>query len=164
MKKIIDKWFNENYENVLNVTQLHIIRMGKNIDSIGLVSDSYVYVLGKNPTFKDDIERMTYGFIWRELVNWNSKTNRMAVFVEDEIPESLSYNENTDLLLNIDIENFKNTLDRFERIVWEVYYEKGKTRKRELAEHFNFDETSAFFCIRDLKTKFKEYVDTKKGI
>ena len=164
MKKIIDKWFNENYENVLNVTQLHIVRMGKNIDSVGLVSDAYVYVLGKNPTFKDDIERMTYGFIWRELVNWNSKTNRMAVFVEDEIPESLSYNENTDLLLNIDIENFKNTLDRFERIVWEVYYEKGKTRKRELAEHFNFDETSAFFCIRDLKTKFKEYVDTKKGI
>lgn len=164
MKALIDKWYNDNYSNILDVTEMHISRMGKNVDAVGLISNAYIYVLSKNPCGKTDIERMTYGFIWRELSNWNSKTNRDTNFIEDEIPVTLSYNENTDILLIIDIEEFEKTLTRLEKIIWDVYYRRGLTKKRELAQHFNIDDTSAWLYMKEIKTKFKEYVKTEKGI
>lgn len=72
--------------------------------------------------------------------------------------------QNDNLLLTIDIEGFYKTLDRFEKNVWTAFYTKGKTKKKELADHFKIDPTSAWYLIKDLKDKYKNYVSTETGI
>jgi Mn-dependent DtxR family transcriptional regulator len=55
-------------------------------------------------------------------------------------------------------------LDRVDAILWEVYYNKGITTKRDLAEHFNIDPSSALIYINELKAKFRNYVEDKERI
>jgi hypothetical protein len=164
MKAKIDKWYKSNYDNVKLITKMHIARLGKNLDPEALIADSYLYVIGREPKDDAEIERMVYGFIWFELTRWNSKTNRNIFWVNEQPSEDLPCNQNTDILLNIDIESFENTLDRIERIVWDVYYHRGISTKRALAEHFQIDDSSAFLYIKAVKDKFKEYAKTENRL
>ena len=159
MKTKIDKFFTENYAQLVDVTKAYIRSLGKNLEAEGLVSDAYIYVSQKKGITEAEIGRLTVGFIYHELHWWNSKTNRKGLLYSIE---KLNYEEIYDqterLILFIDIKDFENTLDRFERNVWEAFYHKGHSRKRELAAHFNIDPTSALYLIRDLKNKFINYV------
>jgi DNA-binding Lrp family transcriptional regulator len=159
MKTKIDRFFTENYAQLVDVTKSYIRDLGKNLEAEGLISDAYIYVSQKKGITEAEIGRLTVGFIYRELYLWNSKTNRQGLLysIEESTDEEM-YDQTDRLILFIDIEDFENTLDRFERNVWEAFYYKGHSRKRELAEHFNIDPTSALSLIRDLKTKYKNYV------
>ena len=159
MKTKIDKFFTENYAQLVDVTKSYIRDLGKNLEAEGLVSDAYIYVSQKKGITEAEIGRLTVGFIYRELYLWNSKTNRKGLLysIEESTDEEI-YDQTERLILFIDIEDFENTLDRFERNVWEAFYHKGHSRKRELAAHFNIDPTSALYLIRDLKNKFINYV------
>jgi hypothetical protein len=159
MKTKIDKFFTENYTQLVDVTKSYIRDLGKNLEAEGLVSDAYIYVSQKKGITESEIGRLTVGFIYRELYLWNSKTNRKGLLysIEESTDEKI-YDQTDRLILFIDIEDFENTLDRFERNVWEAFYHKGHSRKRELAAHFNIDPTSALYLIRDLKNKFINYV------
>jgi hypothetical protein len=159
MKTKIDKFFTENYAQLVDVTKSYIRDLGKNLEAEGLVSDAYIYVSQKKGITEAEIGRLTVGFIYRELYLWNSKTNRKGLLysIEESTDEEI-YDQTDRLILFIDIEDFENTLDRFERNVWEAFYHKGHSRKRELAAHFNIDPTSALYLIRDLKNKFINYV------
>jgi len=164
MKRIIDRWFKDNYNDVKLITKMHICRLGKNYDPEGLIAESYIYVLNKKPKDKAEIERLVYGFIWFELSKWNSKTNRSVFFATEELTDYEATNQNTDILLNIDIEMFEKTLDRTERILWDVYYHRGLQKKRELADHFNIDETSAWLYIKKIKDKYLDYAKSENRI
>lgn len=159
MKSKIDKFFTDNYQQLVDVTRSYIRDLNKNLDAEGVISDAYIYVSQKKGLTESEIGRLTVGFIYRELYLWNSKTNRQGLlFSSDDIPNVQLYDQTERLILFIDIDDFQNTLDRFERNVWEAFYHKGHNKKRELAEHFNIDPTSAFKLIQDLKIKYKYYV------
>jgi len=159
MKALIDKFFTDNYTQLVEVTRAYIRDLNRNLEAEGIVSDAYIYVSQKKGITEPEIGRLTVGFIYNELYLWNSQTNRKGLlFSSDVLPSEQMYNQTERLILFIDIEDFQNTLDRFERNVWEAFYHKGHSRKRELAKHFNIDPTSALKLIQDLKAKYKDYV------
>ena len=99
-------------------------------------------------------------------MRYNSQTNLKervnSVDLEFEISDM--NNQSDQLLLKIDVTDFVKTLDRVDAILWEVWYDKGITTKRDLADHFNIDPSSALIYINELKEKFRNYVEDKERI
>ena len=172
MKALIDKWFTDNYETLREVTNAWIVRTGRNIDAEYIISSSYIYVIGRmGEMTKEDIPRWVYHYINVELIYPKSTTNkRNNKFNVESVDVSDVYNVCADsdfvdyISVSHQIEAFRTTLDRYDQIIWDVYIKKGLTKKRELAEHFKIDETSAWFLIKNLKEKYIEYAKTKEGI
>jgi hypothetical protein len=63
MKTKIDKFFTENYAQLVDVTKSYIRDLGKNLEAEGLVSDAYIYVSQKKGITEAEIGRLTVGFI-----------------------------------------------------------------------------------------------------
>lgn len=166
MKALIDKFYAENYDLLINASRKRISQKGSIIDPESVVSSSYLYLISRKDNITEqEIPRMAMGFICMELSLYNSATNRQHFRYDDLDPLIVeTYNQIDSEILKIDIEDFRNRLDRYERIVFDCYYEKGLTKKKELAEHFKIDETSAWFLIKNLKDKYIEYAKTEKRI
>jgi hypothetical protein len=165
MKREIDRYFSENYQQLVDVTSAYIRGLGKNIDAESVVADAYIYVSTKKRITKPEIARLTIGFIYRELYLFNSKTNRQGLLnSSDELPTDIICNQTDKIILFIDIQDFEKTLDRLERNVWEAFYHKGLTTQRELGEHFRIDSTSAWKYVNTIKQKLKEYVKGEERI
>jgi len=167
MKVKIDKFYTENYKTLVLAAKRRITQLKKNIEPESLVSSSYLYVVGKADTItEDEIPRLAFGFILLELIRTNSQTNLKERLnpVDLDFDISDTNNQSEQMLLKIDVSDFVNTLNRMDQIIFEVYFDKGKTTKRDLAEHFNIDPSSALIYINDIKTKFRKYVKDKRPI
>jgi len=166
MKVQIDKFFSDHYEELLLITRVQIMRTQRNIDAESLIAESYLYLSNKKELLEHEIRPLAVGFICLELSRSNSRTNYKTIFKGEEFTDKhdRQVDQNDSLLLTIDIDSFYKTLDRFEKNIWTAFYTKGKTKKRELAEHFKIDETSAWIIINDLKNKYKKYVNTERTI
>ena len=167
MRSLIDKFYTDNYTLLVNAAKRRITQLKKSIEPESLVSSSYLYLVGKVDTIEEDeIERLAFGFIIFELNRYNSQTNlkERVNSVDLEFDISDLNNQSNNLLLKIDVSDFEKTLDRVDAILWEVYYNKGITTKRDLAEHFNIDPSSALIYINELKSKFRKYVEDKSTI
>jgi hypothetical protein len=160
MRNEIDKFYTDNYTLLVSAAKRRITQLKKSIEPESLVSSSYLYLVGKVDTIQEDeIERLAFGFIYFELMRYNSQTN-----LKERVNSVDSNNQSNRLVLKIDISDFEKTLDRVDAILWEVYYNKGITTKRDLAEHFNIDPSSALIYINELKAKFRNYVEDKRRI
>jgi hypothetical protein len=167
MKVKIDKFYSENYGTLVLAAKRRITQLKKNIEPESLVSSSYLYVVGKADTItEDEIPRLAFGFILLELIRTNSQTNLKERInpVDLDFDISDTNNQSENLVLKIDIDDFVNTLNRVDQIIFEVYFDKGKRTKRDLAEHFNIDPSSALIYINDIKTKFRNYVKDKRPV
>jgi hypothetical protein len=165
MKREIDKYFSDNYSQLVEVTTAYINRLGKGIDAESVVADAYLYISTKKGITQPEIGRLTVGFIYRELYLFNSKTNRQGLlYSSDDLPNDIISNQTDKIILFIDIQDFEKTLDRLERNVWEAFYHKGLTTKRELGDHFKIDPTSAWKYVNTIKQKLKEYVKSEERI
>ena len=162
MKDLIDKYFTDNYENLVGISESRINRLNKRIEPSSVVSSAYIYVVSKLDTITEkEIKPLTIGFICMEISLFNTQTNiKEQVRGCDAGLTSEVLNQNDDLILLLDIEGFKMSLDRFDSILWEVYAERGIQTKRDIAEHFNIDPSSALIYINRLKEKFKYYVES----
>lgn len=167
MRGLIDKFYTDNYSLLVSAAKRRITQLKKNVEPESLVSSSYLYVVGKcNTITEEEIPRLAFGFILLELVRTNSQTNLKERLnpVDLDFDISDTNNQVDKLLLKIDVVDFVNTLNRTDQIIFEVYFNKGITTKRELAEHFNIDPSSALIYINDIKTKFKSYVEDKRKL
>lgn len=167
MKVTIDKFYTENYKTLVLAAKRRITQLKKNIEPESLVSSSYLYVVGKADTItEEEIPRLAFGFILLELIRTNSQTNLKERLnpVDLDFDISDTNNQSDQLVLKIDVSDFVNTLNRTDQIIFEVYFNKGKTTKRDLAEHFNIDPSSALIYINEIKEKFKKYVADKETI
>jgi hypothetical protein len=167
MRNEIDKFYTDNYTLLVSAAKRRITQLKKSIEPESLVSSSYLYLVGKADTItEEEIERLAFGFIIFELMRYNSQTNLKervnSVDLEFEISDG--NNQSDQLLLKIDVTDFVKTLDRVDAILWEVWYDKGITTKRDLADHFNIDPSSALIYINELKAKFRKYVEDKERI
>ena len=171
MKRKIDKFFTENYDKLIEITSARIIKTGRDIDAVTVVSNAYEYLLSNKELTEDKIECWCISYIYYELALNKSKT----------MYNHNKYNENTDNIddhhdigvecdliqmvdNNIFLEGFVNTLDRFNLIIWEVYYSKGKRSSGELAEHFGFSRTEGWNRKKELLNKLKEYAKSENRI
>jgi hypothetical protein len=167
MKSEIDKFYSENYETLVLAAKRRITQLKKNIEPESLVSSSYLYVVGKADTItEEEIPRLAFGFIVLELIRTNSQTNLKERLnpVDLDFDISDANNQSDNIVLKLDIRDFVDTLNRMDQIIFEVYFNKGKTTKRDLAEHFNIDPSSALIYINDIKEKFRKYVADKDTI
>lgn len=167
MKSVIDRFYTDNYNLLVSAAKRRIKQLKKNIEPESLVSSSYLYVIGKSETItEDEIPRLAFGFILLELIRTNSQTNLKERLNPVDLDFDISdvNNQSDNLLLKIDVGDFVNTLNRMDQIIFEVYFNKGITTKRDLAEHFNIDPSSALIYINEIKTKFKRYVEDKGTI
>lgn len=167
MKTKIDRFYSDNYETLVLAAKRRITQLKKNIEPESLVSSSYLYVIGKSDTItEDEIPRLAFGFIVLELIRTNSQTNLKERLnpVDLDFDISDANNQSDNIVLKLDIRDFVNTLNRVDQIIFEVYFDKGKTTKRDLAEHFNIDPSSALIYINDIKEKFRKYVADKDTI
>lgn len=142
-----------------------IKQLKKTIEPESLVSSSYLYLVNKKDLKEEEIEKLAFGFIYFELMRTMSQTNLKerinSVDLEFDIVDN---NQSDQLLLKIDISDFVNSLDRLDRIIWKVYFELGKMTKRELADHFNIDPSSARIYINAIKEKLRNYVEDKEKL
>jgi hypothetical protein len=172
MKALIDQWYTDNYKQLREVTTAWIVRYGRNLDAESIIANSYLYVISRmDEMTEEDVPKWVYQHINVELRMPKSVTNNYLNkhnIDKMDINEAFFVQTYEDLIdcvdVNYMIDDFKTTLDRYDQIIWDVYTKKGLTKKREMAEHFKIDETSAFFLIKNLKTKFKEYVNTEERI
>ena len=168
MKDLIDKYFTDNYTHLNNVAKFHITRCGRYFEADILVSNAYIYLLeNKERIEESDIPKWATAYMCYEMERSKSKSNyanEKQLNNDLSIDESFCYPKQVDieenLNISIDIDGFLTTLDRFDLILWEVFAERGIRTKRDIAEHFNIDPSSALIYINKLKEKFKEYVES----
>jgi hypothetical protein len=167
MKREIDKYFAENYKQLVEIAKARINKYKRNVDAESVVADAYLYLIKRKDDITDDcIGAWVGSYINLEISMSKSVTNVRARQHEDI--DGVIIFENSD---NIDelnsrmiIEDFATTLDRCDQIILDVYLNKGKTTQRDIAEHFKIDSTSAWLYLKNIKYKLKEYVKTKEGL
>ena len=76
MRNTIDKFYTDNYNLLVSAAKRRITQLKKSIEPESLVSSSYLYLVGKVDTItEEEIERLAFGFIYFELMRYNSQTN-----------------------------------------------------------------------------------------
>jgi hypothetical protein len=165
MKTKIDKFFTENYAQLVGIASARIKRYSRIVEAETVVSNAYVYILSKSKDLKEsDIPIWATAYINLEISMPKSVTNQRANKFNSghECINDCEYFENTDIYKDIDIKNifesFRTTLDRVDQIILDVYLEKGMDTKRAMAEHFKIDSSSALIYINRIKEKLKNYV------
>ena len=168
MKVLIDKFYAENYDLLIEVSKKKISYFGRNIDPETMVSNSYLYLIGrKDLKTEAEIPVWAINYINTELSFYNSQTLRKeAVTIGDEKAPDITYHQSIEEQIDRDmrLDDFVNTLDRYEQIIWEVYYERGIRSSGDLSEHFKIDRTSAWKYKKELLDKLMKYAETKERI
>ena len=166
MKELIDKYFTENYEYLKKVAEFHINRCGRDFEPDILVSNAYVYLIESIGKYSnEDIPKWCTAFMCFEMERsksksnyHNNKTKNNDLSIDEAFNFLVDKEVEKEILFCIDMDTFITNLDRFDLILWEVYYEKGIQTKRDIAEHFNIDPSSALIYINRVKEKYKQYV------
>lgn len=163
MKALIDKYIESNYKKLVCIAQTKITLYNKNLIAEDLVSDAYLYVLSQEIDKEEDIPRYLVNYMNIEIIGSNSNTNRKwkvnnlsDVVVKDDA-ECFSVLDEFDFYNTI--EDFVKKLDRQHQIVWDVYFNKGKRKIKELAEHFEISMNDAYKYRRQVLDKLKEYYE-----
>lgn len=168
MKALIDKFYAENYDLLIEVSKKKISYFGRNIDAETMVSNSYLYLIGrKDLKTEQEIPIWAINYINTELSFYNSQTLRKeSVTVGDEKAPDISYSQGIESAIdrNMTLSGFVNTLDRYEQIIWDVYYNKGKRSTGDLSKHFKIDRTSAWKYRTEILNKLMNYAKTEKGL
>lgn len=168
MKYLIDKFYADNYDFLIEVSKKKISYFGRNIEPETLVSSSYLYLIGrKDLKTEQEIPIWAINYINTELSFYNSQTLRKeAVTIGDEKAPDIIYSQDIEQMIDksLFLEGFLNTLDRYEQIIWEVYYDRGKRSSGDLSEHFKIDRTSAWKYKNEILEKLIDYAKTEKRI
>jgi hypothetical protein len=167
MKVQIDKFFAENYDKLIAISQSKITYFKRNIDPQTLVANSYLYVIERNPKTAEEIPMWAVNYINTELCFYNSKTLRKeCINVGSEKSPDIPSRQTmeSDILDKVYMDAFINKLDRYEQIVWDVYYQRGLISSGELADHFKISRVAAWQLKTSIINKYIDYVTTKEGI
>ena len=163
MKEDIDKFIELNHEKLLNIVRKKIRYYKRDVCEYRMLSEGYLYVCNNPPKRREDIPKYLVHWIDLELRMPKSNTNRKNAI--DKAVEYWSWNS-LDNSFEVDIESidfkecmlsFVKTLDRLDQIVWKVYFEKGKTKIRELSEHFDIPESTINLYRVRLLERFKQH-------
>jgi len=168
MKVSIDKFYSENYDFLIEVSKKKISYFSRNIEPETLVANSYLYLIGRNDLKTDqDIPIWAINYINTELSFYNSQTLRKeSVTIGDEKAPDVSYSQGIEESIDnsMSMNDFKNTLDRYEQIIWTAYYDKGLRSAGDLSKHFKIDRTSAWKYKTIILQKLIDYAKTEERI
>lgn len=164
MKASIDKFIIANYQKMLSIARTKIARFDRSYSPEELVAEAYIYVVKNPPTKEADIPKYMVNFMNIEIVGQNSNTNRsLAVNSNDTFIER-SYCIVKDLEMSSEVEHLKKKLCRELQILWEVYFDKGHTKIKEIAAHLDLTMSQAYLARKELLTEIQKHYEDKKGI
>jgi hypothetical protein len=164
MKKLLDQYISENYQEVRAYTLYFLQRTKSTMEVDTVINNSYLHVLGIQESHKDiDIVKsyllntIKYQILWT-----TSKSHRDDAItaidgphneVEDEqdlkdkVREDIQYSHQKAI-----IEIYRAKIeDNVHRIVFEAYIDKGYTTARAMAKYFGITVTSAHYLIKEIK-------------
>jgi hypothetical protein len=169
MKKLLDQYISENYQEVRAYTLYFLQRTKSTMEVDTVINNSYLHVLGIQESQKDiDIVKsyllntIKYQILWT-----TSKSHRDDAItaidgphneVEDEqdlkdkVREDIQYSHQKAI-----IEIYRAKIeDNVHRIVFEAYIDKGYTTARAMAKYFGITVTSAHYLIKEIKQNLNE--------
>lgn len=167
MKKLLDKYITENYQEVNRYTHYFITRLKSKLDVDTVINNAYIQALKYKGSveFEYQAKAVLFQLIKCELL-WNSESKKELInSVEpDYLPEyedtelhekilfELRYNEQKTI-----IELYRSQLnDRVKLYFFEAYYDKQINTTRKIAEHFNISTASAHALINELKQGIRD--------
>jgi hypothetical protein len=164
MKDLIDKFVSLNYQKLLNIAKSKIDRFDRSYSPEELVSEAYIYVVKNQPKRESDIPKYMVNFMNIEVVGQNSNTNRALSVNSKDALIDCSYEILHDLEMSDQVEQLKKKMCRELQILFEVVFDKGHTRIKEIAAHLDLTMSQAYLARKELLTEIQRHYESKKGI
>jgi len=167
MKAILDILVTQQYDELEAYTNYLLSRMGSNLDSSTVISNSYLHCVKIECSDQDTMKSYMLNTIKKQILWSGSQSNREEL-VNSSDEEVNEVDDTTDLDLKIEQEKIYNRhkayieiyrsrcVDKIDLIVLSAYIDKGYNTARSMAAYFNIPVTSAYYLICDIKQKLKE--------
>jgi hypothetical protein len=170
MKKLLDQYISNNYDEVRAYTLYFLTKMGSNIDADTVINNSYLHVLTINEDAEsiDQVKSYILNTIKCQIL-WNTSISH-----RDDRVTSMEYDGSNDIDDEQDlqskiledkiysthkgmIEIYRSQIsDNVHRIVFEAYIDKGYTTARSMAKYFDIPVTSAHYLIKEIKQNLRK--------
>lgn len=178
MKKLIDRYFTEHYEELLEVSNVAIETSNRNYDAVDVVSTAYEYIISSIEDIESekDIKRFAYR-ICLMYPKWRtSPLNRKMMLKQSPFEGLQDYEiqprecDTTEILEKVKLEKWYND----KKAVLELYRRKIvadkpklivldrmiklKTRNhRTLSEVFSIPHTTMYLYVREIQEELREF-------
>lgn len=156
----VDEYFNLNHKLLTQVARGIIYRCGRKHQPEDIVTNAYIYIRDKHSAVSNhlDIQKLVIHYIRSEIERPRSATN----YKKQRNSIELVYTDNLiDVADEPDAsrEHYYEAIDRYKtnepnlinRIVAEVYIDKGIMSVRAMAKHFGINQKDAQLYISQLK-------------
>jgi hypothetical protein len=170
MKKLLDQYISNHYDEVRAYTLYFLTKMGSNIDADTVINNSYLHVLTINEDAEniDQVKSYILNTIKCQIL-WNTSISH-----RDDRVTSMEYDGSNDIDDEQDlqakiledkiysthkgmIEIYRSQIsDNVHRIVFEAYIDKGYTTARSMAKYFDIPVTSAHYLIKEIKQNLRK--------
>jgi hypothetical protein len=174
-KQQLDTYFNENYQNILNLTGSLVKTYKRKYNPSILLSHGYEYLLSKKKDIpQDEIQQWLITFI-KNNIRWENSSINKKEKIEDnyiineyydqidddeelniKVKQELIYNEQKAIL---DQYRYNYLTDKQMQIVFDVYFNKQQSSCRKMGRHFNIHYVSAHKLIKTLKEDINHYIN-----
>jgi hypothetical protein len=164
MKKLLDQYISEHYDEVRAYTLYFLQRTGSTMEADTVINNSYLHVLGIQESQKDVdiVKSYLLNTIKCQILWTTSKSHRDDTItaiegghnelddeedLNDKVREDIQYSHQKAI-----IEIYRSQIeDNVHRIVFEAYIDKGYTTARAMAKYFGITVTSAHYLIKEIK-------------
>ena len=170
MKRLLDRYINNNYHEVRAYTLYFLSKMGSNIEADTVINNSYLHVLTINEDSESEdqvksylLNTIKYQILWNtSLSHKDDRVTSMEYDGSDEVDneqdlqakilEDKIYSTHKSL-----IEIYRSEIDdHVHRVVFEAYIDKGYITARAMAKYFDIPVTSAHYLIREIKQNLRK--------
>lgn len=168
MVKEVNKYFEEEYDTLVEYATRMYRRENKDEDPYALISGCYEYIIKNIDKIKSnsDIRKFVSTFIYHNTRWYNGFTENLkgvtrdrttyynARLGEDVVDEE--YIDDTELKYQAILNVYKKSGNLEERAIWELYFEKGWNTAKVFSEMTGVSIASAFNYLRELKERIRE--------
>lgn len=170
MKKLLDTYINNHYDEVRAYTLYFLSKLGSKIEADTVINNSYLHVININEDAESQdqvksylLNTIKYQILWNTSISYkDDRVNSMEYEDNDQeddeqdlhakILEDKMYSTQKAI-----IEIYRSQIqDNVHRIVFEAYIDKRYTTARSMAKYFDIPVTSAHYLIREIKQNLKQ--------
>ena len=170
MKKLLDSYISNHYDEVRAYTLYFLSKMGSKIEADTVINNSYLHVININEDAQSQdqvksylLNTIKYQILWNtSLSHKDDRVNSMEYEDNDQEDDEQDLNAKIleDKMYSTQkgiIEIYRSQIqDNVHKIVFEAYIDKGYTTARSMAKYFDIPVTSAHYLIREIKQNLKQ--------
>ena len=173
MKKKIDKYYSDNYLELLQLAAKHVGYHNRGYDPVDVVSHVYEYCVSKEV---EDVAGVTYRMIMTTCYWNNSQLNREMLLKQTPFEGTEDYEarpvevDDCETLEKVRLEKWFNDrksllamyrerikVDKPKQIVLDKMIELKTTNSRRLGKHFGIHYLSAYAYIREIQEEIRDF-------